>query len=751
MARILNIIQCANLGGMEKNAALRLKSLKGRGHQLRLVSLNPMGGMAQFLDEDGIPYSGLANKGPFGMANIFPLRKLMRIYSPQALIMTGHSFPAFYALGDHCKGHRLLTLHFHHQGIMPDWQWRLVYNKACATFDKISFVTDYIRQQAVGLCPAVAPKAFILPNIHIMGSLPNPAGKLAARGRLGLKPEELVIGNAGWLIPRKRFDLLLKTAARLNAIIPLKVLVAGDGPLRDELHQLAHSLGIENQVRWLGWQKDLKDFYQSLDLLQFNSDFDALGNVPLEALNYGVPSVSSVLNGGLNEIMGDIKGFEALNTHDEQLLFERCLWLLQHPLEARQMAEQARAHLANKEDLEKNTDHLERLLGLRAEAPEIIRFETKKVKILNIIQCTNLGGMEKCTLTQLKALKTRDHQVELISLNPLGALAPLLKQAGIPAHGLNNNGLFGSGNLLPLKHAIKSLRPDAIMMTGHNYPAFFAVQGFCTGHRLLAMHFHHQKVMPAWQWRMIYKKADAVFDKVSFVTDYIRQQALEIKPELAPKAFLLRNDYFEGTLLNAGECAKARQHFGLSLDEKVVGNAGWFIPRKRFDLFLRLIARLNTRWPVTALVAGDGPLKAKMMALAQDLGIRSKVKWVGWQEDLKLFYSSLDLVLFNSDFDALGNIPLEAINNGVPVVCSVLNGGLGEMLDDQEGFDVLKAHDEDKLMERCIWMLEHPADAKSLALRAKTKLSQKVSADKNTNSLEQLLGLRPGLPEQVSA
>ena len=57
------------------------------------------------------------------------------------------------------------------------------------------------------------------------------------------------------------------------------------------------------------------------------------------------------------------------------------------------------------------------------------------MRIFNIIQCANLGGMEKANLELLSGLKARGHEIELLSLNPIAGLKPLLEERAIPARG----------------------------------------------------------------------------------------------------------------------------------------------------------------------------------------------------------------------------------------------------------------------------------------------------------------------------
>ena len=98
--------------------------------------------------------------------------------------------------------------------------------------------------------------------------------------------------------------MFLRTAQLISRQVPHALfLIAGDGEERAKLEALAGELQIAERVKWLGWQKGLTQFYQCLDVMLFNSDWDAVGLAPLEAINYGVPLVASVQQGGLREIL----------------------------------------------------------------------------------------------------------------------------------------------------------------------------------------------------------------------------------------------------------------------------------------------------------------------------------------------------------------------------------------------------------------------------------------------------------------
>src|SRR5688572_5986271 len=133
------------------------------------------------------------------------------------------------------------------------------------------------------------------------------------------------------------------------------------------------------------------------------------------------------------------------------------------------------------------------------------------MRILNLIQCANLGGMEQASLRLMRALRARGHELNLISLNPIAGLGPLLERAGIPAISLEYSTRGKIACFFDLRRTIRRLHADALMMTGHNLAASLALGDVCREHRMMAMHFHHEGVMPPWRWRLIYRAAERQF------------------------------------------------------------------------------------------------------------------------------------------------------------------------------------------------------------------------------------------------
>ena len=118
----------------------------------------------------------------------------------------------------------------------------------------------------------------------------------------------------------------------------------------------------------------------------------------------------------------------------------------------------------------------------------------------------------------------------------------------------------------------------------------------------------------------------------------------------------------------------ARSALGIPEDALVILAMGRFVPVKGHIYLLEAFSRLPRSVAGRDLwlcMAGDGPLRGRLEAAADALGVMERVAWPGWVAGPDLFYQMADVVAFPSlEGEALGNVIPEAWNAGRPVVTS---------------------------------------------------------------------------------
>jgi glycosyltransferase involved in cell wall biosynthesis len=102
---------------------------------------------------------------------------------------------------------------------------------------------------------------------------------------------------------------------------------------------------------------------------------------------------------------------------------------------------------------------------------------------------------------------------------------------------------------------------------------------------------------------------------------------------------------------------------------------------KNYPLLLRALARVRERAPASLLILGSGPLQATLEAEAKRLNLRDAVVFAGFTTDPWPFYAAADLFVLSSDAEGFGNVLIEAMHAGLPVVSTDCPNGPSEILD----------------------------------------------------------------------
>jgi hypothetical protein len=160
-----------------------------------------------------------------------------------------------------------------------------------------------------GICDYLVGNGFPAQRVvHIYNFLdparPVPRDRVdTARAALDIPPDARVLVTAGRMVPFKGHRYLVDALARLPAELggrPVRLVVLGDGPLRDDLQRRARDQGIAERIRWPGWQRDPDAYFQMADLVVFPSlESEPFGNVVLEAWAHGRPLVTTRFRGAM--------------------------------------------------------------------------------------------------------------------------------------------------------------------------------------------------------------------------------------------------------------------------------------------------------------------------------------------------------------------------------------------------------------------------------------------------------------------
>lgn len=154
--------------------------------------------------------------------------------------------------------------------------------------------------------------------------------KLLKKKELNILEEEKVITTIGPFKLQKNLKDFIKMAKIVSdklSNIKIKFLIIGDGEQRNFLISLTKKLNMEDKIKFLSWQKNIKEFLSTTDIFVMTSLWEGLPRSAVEALVCGVPVVSYSVDGLKDIIKSGINGF-LVKPKDIFSLSEKIIFLL---------------------------------------------------------------------------------------------------------------------------------------------------------------------------------------------------------------------------------------------------------------------------------------------------------------------------------------------------------------------------------------------------------------------------------------
>lgn len=292
------------------------------------------------------------------------------------------------------------------------------------------------------------------------------------------------------------------------------------------------------------------------------------------------------------------------------------------------------------------------------------------MKIITVLRSLKSGGAERHALQLMKGLRARGH--EALYAGPMqGWLGQQLRAEGFGGIDLPLSGLYDLPSVVRL--ALYARRVGADLIHGHlTRGAWYAglaarlagLPNVATAHSDNAgKHFG---------------RADRIIAVSQAVADFLVREGYP-----ASRIRMVHHGIADlAARLPAGAREATRRSLGLAADEPALLMAARIVPAKGHDTALQALARLGDQ-PWTLLMAGDhhGDLGPQTQALAQELGLAGRVRFLGLREDVPALMAASDVLLAPSRREALSLTLLEASACGLPIVATRV-GGIGEVVEE---------------------------------------------------------------------
>lgn len=182
----------------------------------------------------------------------------------------------------------------------------------------------------------------------------------------------------------------------------------------------------------------------------------------------------------------------------------------------------------------------------------------------------------------------------------------------------------------------------------------------------------------------------------------------------------------------------ARRELNLPAEAEVVSTVGRLTAIKQHRLFLDAVAAVAKSRPhLTALVAGDGELRADLERYAAQIGIADRVRFLGWRRDLATIYAATDVFLLTSRNEGTPVALIEAMASGVPGVSTDVGGVKDVINSDAVGARVADG-DAAGLAAALVRYLADRNGRRAAGERARAAVLQRYSLDRLVDDIHSL-------------
>lgn len=341
MIRVLHLGTEKGWRGGENQVRLLIDGLHGK--VAFQAAASPKGSIAFKETRWNCPMVGLASGNPWSLWNIFALVKFIKKH--QINIIDAHT----------AKAH---SMALNVAAFVPDL--KVVVHRRVDNVPKSSYLTrkKYFHPRisyftAISNFIAQVLKTYGVPAEKVRVARSAVSGEIYKKidrqeaqkewkSRYGIPNDHILIGNASALSPQKGYETLLKAARLLKEKKQnFKVLIAGDGELKNSLLQMNQNLGLEGDVHFVGFLKEVPRFLSALDILAVPSNNEGLGTVILDGFLAGCCVVGSSV-GGIPEIVQHNKTGLVQPPGDYMSLAKNLEYLIDHPDQRQLFANQGR-------------------------------------------------------------------------------------------------------------------------------------------------------------------------------------------------------------------------------------------------------------------------------------------------------------------------------------------------------------------------------------------------------------------------
>ena len=343
-------------------------------------------------------------------------------------------------------------------------------------------------------------------------------------------------------------------------------------------------------------------------------------------------------------------------------------------------------------------------------------------KVTLYIPSMSGGGAERVMLALANGLAEKDIQVDLL-LNRVDG--PYLKDASTKVNIVNLNTSRVLSSIVPLSKYLRREKPDAILsamnyvniitvmaqiISGSNTKVVLSEHGNLTESKKNLSHIKGLAITSLMKWA--YRKPHAIIAVSDGVADALSNE-LKISRN---KITTIYNPIFSEDIVKRSKELISHPWVGKNALPLVIG-VGRLTPQKDFSTLIHAFKQVLAKKQCNLIILGEGELRPELENLIKTLGLQDNVQLPGFVDNPYAWMSESDLFVLSSVHEGFGNVIVEAMACGTPVVSTDCPSGPNEILEDGKWGDLVPPGNAKLLSQSIIKSLSTPnqKDIKSRA------------------------------------
>lgn len=208
------------------------------------------------------------------------------------------------------------------------------------------------------------------------------------------------------------------------------------------------------------------------------------------------------------------------------------------------------------------------------------------------------------------------------------------------------------------------------------------------------------------------------YDRIACISEAVSEHLVRWCPEVAGKITVISN----GIPLDRFETASPAALEQIPSHVVRLVFVGRCDAQKDHETLLRALATV----PDAHLVlVGDGPLRRRLEQLAQSMGVRARVSFLGWRDDVPAILKASDIYVHSAHSEGFGVAACEAMAAGLPVVASDVPG-LAQVV---QGAGILFPPGDDRALAQCLNALIRSSEQRRDAAKAGVSRARQFSIE----------------------